>query len=300
MSKYVYIKKIVRDDGATLTLDQKEIYLAEDNTLLVRPDPDTAYEDYTEADGGEFITQKLPSFSQEINGLIVPKTTPFWTLRTRLVSFFQHNHTYAIVYEKRSGETFVNGDFFKSGGAWIEENLQVPPEPKEDYARWSVTLRLGSAGYQQYAEDKSGKETFANSLVIYLSTLATGGREWDEVGAEWDEVGAVWTPGEGGLRNISVDSAARVYPVWTIAGEIENPELRNNTNQISATYNGVIHEGQTLVVDFTSGTAKLDGMDVSSRLSGEFYFDPGENVIGFDSDGGSETKSTLSWNNFLQ
>lgn len=300
MSKYVYVRKIIRDDGATLTLDQEEIYLAEENTLLVRPDPDTAFEDYTEADGGEFITQKLPSFTQTINGLIVPKTTPFWTLRNRLTAFFLHNHTYAIVYEKRSGETFVNGDFFKSGGAWIEENLQVPPEPKEDFARWSVTLRLGSAGYQQYVEDETGQEVFANNLNIFLSSLATGGREWDNVGAEWDEVGAVWIAGEGGLRNISVDSVTRVYPTWTVSGDIENPEIRNNTNQTIASYNGTISSGQKLIVDFASGTAKLDGMDVSSKLSGEFYFEPGNNVVGFDSDGGTQTQSTLSWNNFIQ
>lgn len=300
MSKYVYIKKLIRDDGATLTLDQEEIYLADDNTLLVRPDPDTAYEDYTEADGGEFITQKLPSFPQEINGVIVPKTTPFWTLRTRLVSFFQHNHTYSIVYEKRSGETFVNGDFFKSGGAWIEENLQVPPEPKENFARWSVTLRLGSAGYQEYSEDSSGKEIFTNNVDIFLSSLATGGRQWDQVGAEWDGIGSVWTPGEGGLRTISVNSASRVYPTWTVAGGITNPSLRDNTDQVTATYLGTIYPGQTLIVDFSSGTATLDGADVSSRLSGEFYLVPGENVIGFESEDGNQTKSTLSWNNFLQ
>lgn len=299
MSKYFYVRKFVRDDGAQLNIDQKELYLAEENTLLNRPEPRTSFEDYTEADGGEMIRQQLPSFPQEIKGLIVVKDTDYWTLRNRLTNFFQINHTFYIVYEKISGESFTQGEKFKTAGAWIEESIQVPPEPREDYSYWNVTLRIGNPQYQEYAEDESGKEIFANIVKVLLVTSATGGEEWDEYGLVWDTVGSVWESGEGGIQNVAVQSAAPVYPEWTVTGEAVNPEIRNDTNDTSATYTGTVAPGQTLKVDFESGTATLDGINVSRNLSGSFRLEPGENLIAFDIESGDIESSTISWNNIL-
>ena len=299
MSRKFYVKKIVRDDKAQLVFDQSEVFLDEENTLLVRPEVATSYQDYTEADGGEMIAQKLPSFDQPINGLIVPKTTDYWTLRNRLTNFFKKNHTYFIVYEKISGETFAAGDKFKTGSAWISENLQVAPEPYERYSRWTVVLRLGSAGFQEYSEDSSGQETFANIVQIPLLSSESGGSQWDSIGQVWDSIGQVWLAGSGGIQEVYAESSEKVYPVWEVSGECINPTIRNNEADVEATYNGTVAAGQKLVVDFAAGTATLDGVVVTRNLSGTMELLPGQNLIAFTSDGGSAESSTLKWNNFI-
>lgn len=299
MAKKFYIKKIVRDDKEQLVFDQTEVYLDHDNTLLVRPEVETSYQDYTEADGGEMIAQKFPSFDQPINGLIVPKTTNYWTLRNQLTNFFKKNHNYFIVYEKISGETFSTGEKFKTGGAWISENLQVVPEPYEKYSRWTVTLRLGTAGLQEYSEDSGGQETYANVVQIPLLTSETGGSQWDETGQVWDGIGQVWSSGSGGIQEVYAESSEKVYPVWEVSGECINPTIRNNETDTEATYSGTIAAGQTLVVDFAAGTALLDGTVVTRNLTGTLELSPGQNLVAFTSDGGSADSSTLSWNNFI-
>lgn len=299
MAKKFYIRKIVRDDGEQFTFDQEEIYLAEDNTLLVNADVETTFEDYTEADGGEMIAQKLPSFEQEINGLIVPKITDYWTLRAKLTDFFQVRHTYYIVYEKISGETFTSGEKFKTGAAWISVALQVPPKPYENYSPWSITFRIGSPHYQEYNEDSSGEETYTNSAIVPIVSGASGGRTWDEDGAVWDSVGAVWEAGEGGVQEILANSSATVYPVWVVQGEAVNPSIVNDSLDMEAQYTGTVAEGQTLTVDFEQGTAMLDGINVTRNLSGQFSLKPGTNLVAFDADNATASSSTIKWNNYL-
>lgn len=300
MNKYFYIKKIVRDDKEVLEFDQEEIYLDEDNSLLTRPEIETSKVEYTEADGGEMVAQRLSSGEQVINGLIIPRSSNYWTLRNKLTAFFQINHTYFIVYEKISGETLTAGAKFKTGNAWISENLQVPPEPRENYSRWSITLGIGSAGFQEYTENEQGEEIYTNSVSVGLVSASSGGEEWDSVGQVWDSVGQVWESGDGGLQEISTQSTTDVYPVWTLTGEAVNPSIRNNTADTEAVYNGTVAAGQTLTVDFTTGTAMLDGVNVTRNLSGELKLAPGTNLIGFEIDSGSTTQSTLKWNNLIQ
>lgn len=300
MSQYFYVKKIVRDDKQFLVFDQTEIYLDKDNSLLTRPEVETTKVEYTEADGGEMVAQRLNSGEQVINGLIIPKNTDYWTLRNRLTAFFQINHTYFIVYEKISGETLVAGAKFKTGNAWISENLQVPPEPKENFSRFTVVLGIGAPGFQEYAENDQGEEIFANSVSIGLVSASSGGEEWDFIGQVWDSIGQVWEAGDGGLQGIFVQSTTAIYPVWEVSGEAVNPSIRDNITNTEATYNGTVAAGQTLVVDFASGTATIDGVNVTRNLEGELKLQPGNNLLGFDIDSGSAIQSTIKWNNFIQ
>ena len=76
-----------------MSFDANEIYLAEDNTLLVRPNPNTTSVNYTEADGGEMIRQQNSTYDQPVNGLIVPKTTDYWELTSKLSLFLSKNST---------------------------------------------------------------------------------------------------------------------------------------------------------------------------------------------------------------
>ena len=294
MDDLFYINKIVRDDGVQLSFDQTEIYLAEENSLLVRPDVDTTKVDYTEADGGEMVFQKLPSYSQPINGIIIPKTTGYWQLRAKLTSFFVINHNYVIIYQKAGG-----GGLFKTADGWIESNLQVEPEPREEYSKFSVTLGIGGTALLEYVEDNAGQEIFANSATLPLISLASGGQEWDAVGLVYDSVGTVWETGSGGIQEIVANSTSTVYPILEIGGDCTNPTIRNSTNGAEATYNGSISQGQTLIIDFSEGTAKLDGSNVSMDLSGSFTLQPGSNLVAFDMASGDITYSTLKWNNAI-
>lgn len=292
--EYFYIKKFIRDDKETLTFDREELYLDNENTLLVRPDLDTTSIQYTGVDGGEMIAQRQTTITQPINGLIVPKTTDYWTLRSKLTGFFLPNHTYSIIYET------IDGSQSKASGAWIVENLQVPPEPDEKYSRWTLTLEIGTAHIYEYEENEQGEEVYSNSVNVGLVGAGTGGQVWDSVGQEWDEIGQVWERGEGGLQPVTVESSATVYPVWTVTGEAEQPAIRNNSTDTEATYNGTIATGQTLVVDFSTGVATLDGLVVTRNLKGQLTLKPGENVIGFSTESGTTEQSNLKWNNIIQ
>ena len=173
MNGKLYIKKFIRDDGETLSFDAEEIYLSEDNTLLVRSDPATTAVDFTEADGGEMIRQRGAVYHQTIKGLIVPKTSDYWSLCTRLSRFFVFNHTYKIVYVK------VNGSMFATNGAWISSGLQIVPVPHENYSYWNIEFAIGNIYWAQYAENSEGEQIYSNSITLPLITASMGGELWD-------------------------------------------------------------------------------------------------------------------------
>lgn len=175
MNGKLYIKKFIRDDGETLSFDAEEIYLSENNTLLVRSDPATTAVEFTEEDGGEMIRQRGATYSQPVSGLIVPKSTEYWALCVRLSRFFILNHTYKIVYIKR------DGSMFSMNRAWINAGLQIVPVPYENYSTWTIEFRIGDNFWTEYAEDSQGKEIYSNSVELPLLTAGTGGEVWNDV-----------------------------------------------------------------------------------------------------------------------
>ena len=293
MDNKFYIKKFIRDDGQTLSFDGEEIYLDQSNTLLVRPDPSTTAVNYTEADGGEMIRQQNTTYDQPINGLIVPKTTDYWTLTAQLSLFFRINHTYKIVYVKKDSSMFM------ASGAWISSGLQIVPVPHEEYSRWNITFTIGDTNWVEYAEDSQGKEIYSNTVTLPLISASTGGEKWDSVGLVADNVGEVWESGNGGVQTVNIASTRAIYPVWVVEGPCVNPTLQNNTTDTVAQFDGTIASGQTLTVDFAEGTAYIDTALVTRYVTGIVQFAPGDNVAGFNSDGGATDSSTISWNNVI-
>lgn len=294
MNNKFYVKKFVRDDGAILELDGIEIYLDAENTLLVRPDPNTTAVSYTEANGGEMIRQRLDVAEQPINGLILPKSSTYWQLVQKLTGFWKINHTYRIIYIKRDGGMFV------INSVWIGGALQIIPTSYEQYSRWNIVLNIGNELWTEYAEDATGKEIYANSYILPSLASSAGGEQWDDVGEVYDEVGAVWqSDSTSGLQSVDFNSIKPVYPVWTVLGPCTNPKLQNNTTDTEAIYNGTIGAGQTLVVDFSAGEARLDGALVTRFVDGVVYSSPGENIMGFSSDDGLTKNSVISWNNII-
>jgi hypothetical protein len=293
MDGKLYIKKIIRDDGEVLSFDANEIYLAQDNTLLVRPDPNTTAVSYTGADGGEMIRQQAEPYEQPINGLIVPKTSDYWVLSAQLSRFFRLNHNYKIIYVKKDGTMFA------TSGAWISSGLQIVPVPHEEYSQWSITFTIGNVMWTEYAENAAGEEIYSNKVTLPLLTANAGGEIWDSVGLVSDNVGEEWEAGSGGVQTVNIASTRDIYPVWTVVGPCINPTLQNNTTDTLAVYDGTVAEGQTLIVNFETGVAHLDTALVTRNVSGLVSFVPGENVVGFNSDGGGTQSSTISWNNVI-
>lgn len=290
-----YIKKFIRDDGATLDFDGREILLDVENTLLVRSDPSTTAVSYTESNGGEMIRQRLGTAEQTVNGLILPIDASYWELVQRLTGFWQINHTYRIVYIKR------DGGLFAISNVWISSALQVIPTPYETYSKWKIGLTVGNELWLEYAEDASGKEIFANVIVLPSLTSSSGGEDWDEAGEVYDDVGAVWLDDDSGsgLQKVVFNSIKPIYPVWEVSGPCTNPHIQNNTSDTEAIFEGTVAEGQTLIVNFETGEAHLDGALVSRLVNGTLICSPGENLIGFGIDGGSTKSSTISWNNVI-
>lgn len=292
MDDKFYIKKIVRDDGAVFNFDASEIYLAKDNTLLLRPDPETTMVEYTEEDGGEMIRQRNATFEQPINGLIIPKTSTYWQLRSTLEAFFQINHTYKIIYITRQGDTFATTN------AWVSAGLQVAPVANEQYSEWSVGLTAGNVYLFEYQENAQGIEVFANVVSLALSSPAAGGEVWDFMGENWDTIGGVWDAGDDGYQRIITNSLRKTYPVWQVQGPCMNPSIINQTTGEDAYYSGEIGAGEVLIIDFSAGTAHLNGELVTANLSGNVMLAAGTNLIAFNRDSGVVV-STLAWNNIV-
>ena len=196
------IWKLLRDDGETFVIDEKEIYLAQDNSILAMPEIDTSEVEYTEVDGGEMIGQRLHPLIQTINGIMLPNTEgAYLELVTKLINFFKINHTYTILYRTKTGKLFTRRD------AWISDGLQVTPIANEDYLTFTCSLKVPRRFMYEYADDGNGNEMYSNSVTLPLLTAASGGRVWDAVGSVYDNVGAVYEEGNGGVKNIIVNTS---------------------------------------------------------------------------------------------
>lgn len=241
MNGKLYIKKFIRDDGETLSFDAEEIYLSENNTLLVRSDPATTAVEFTEEDGGEMIRQRGATYSQPVSGLIVPKSTEYWALCVRLSRFFILNHTYKIVYIKR------DGSMFSMNRAWINAGLQIVPVPYENYSTWTVEFRIGDNFWTEYAEDSQGKEIYSNSVELPLLTAGTGGEVWNDITQQT----------LSGLGNYFT-----IYGT-SISASINKLEVRGDTFQQSYTGNNLspypYSDGSSKVIRGITFTAASDG-----------------------------------------
>ena len=284
---------LIRDDGKRLDLTGSEIRLSADNSLLARPEIESSDIDYTDMNGGEMIRQRLSSYTQTINGIITPGNTSFWNLYTAISSFFAINHTFTLVYCRKDGELFAVKNAWRSG------DLELPVPADEGNTTFSTEFKVGNSVLFEYSEDSSGHEVYSNNVKLGRVSAATGGEVWDSKGQVFDAVGEVWAGASGGLSSVFVSSTIKVYPVWVLRGPAVNPSIQNNTTDTSATYRGSISSTQTLVVDFSTGEALLNGAIVSRNVIGQLSIAPGNNLVGFDVEGGEATTSELEWNNVI-
>ena len=140
---------------------------------------------------------------------------------------------------------------------------------------------------------------YSNNVKLGRVSAATGGEVWDSKGQVFDTVGEVWSGASGGLSSVFVSSTIKVYPVWVLRGPAVNPSIQNNTTDTSATYHGSISSTQTLIVDFSTGEARLNDAIVSRNVIGQLSIAPGNKLVGIDVEGGEATTSELEWNNVI-
>ena len=298
MEGKLYIKKFIRDDGETLSFDGEEIYLAENNTLLVRANPATTAVEYTESDGGEMIRQRNATYVQTIKGLIVPKTSTYWDLETQLSLFFKINHTYKIIYVKKDGSMFAISD------AWISMGLQIVPVPHETYSEWSIDFTIGNNGWREYMEDESGKEIYANNVVLPLISAASGGEVWES--DEGEEIS-----GEGSTIVLDDTKNGATISDLKIKGDTEQ-QIYTGKNLLPPPANGTRTSGgiEFIVTNSTiTGTGTVSAVppsifntvDLPSTLpSGTYTFSIPESntyrigIILVDGNGTTHSDDTLS------
>ena len=257
MNDKLYIKKFIRDDGQKLSFDGDQIYLAQENTLLVRPDPSTTAINFTEADGGEMIRQQNTTYDQPINGLIIPKSDSYWTLSSKLSVFFKINHTYKIIYTKKDGSMFAVSN------AWISSGLQIVPAPHEEYSKWSVTMTIGNVNWTEYAEDSQGDEIYSNTITLPLISAATGGEEW-----EYEEQEEVSEEGSEITFDDTVDGA-RITDLTLKGDTFQQTYSGKNIlvgNYQSGTNRGIAHSWDNVFVTL-SGTTTSTYSDIVDQIN---------------------------------
>lgn len=184
--------------------------------------------------------------------------------------------------------------WFTAHPATIYYALATPTDTKITDATLVGQLNAlaGAQAYNGKTIYQTDSATMPAILSVELLQSVGGGEVWDNVGAVWEE-------GVGGVQTINVETTQTTYPVWTVTGPCSNPTLQNDTTDTLASFDGMIASGQTLTVDFADNTAYLDSAPVAKYVSGYVSLAPGENAIGFNSDGGSTQTSTISWDNII-
>jgi hypothetical protein len=117
--------------------------------------------------------------------------------------------------------------------------------------------------------------------------------------ADVDTTGAgyEWEAGEGGgptiVQVIGVDNA---QPIWTVTGPATNPTLTNITTVQTITWNGIVPNGQKLIVDMANQTATLAGANVYEFITGSWItLRPGANKLTYSAQGADQA-SQIQWN----
>ena len=99
--------------------------------------------------------------------------------------------------------------------------------------------------------------------------------------------------------SIQVNTTTPVNPRITITGETINPVIANTTTGQTIRYDGSISASQTLVIDLSAKTATLNGVNVLSKLSGDWLeLVNGDNVMSYTTTGAGKP-TTIEWREIL-
>ena len=282
----------VREDGQRLLLGSGD-YIFKDSQQHFSANKyvnDTV--DVQGGDGTYIVGQVRRAAPQSFDGYVGDGTyskAQIETARRAFIAFFQKNHSYEAIFVFPDGSAIRRQRGFITDAPEVKELYQVTPE-------YHVALNFEDVNYYAYNEDEDGNEIYSQSAIIPLYGSVGGGLIWDETGTVFDEIGATFDGGPNGAATLNINSIMSIYPLWTVSGRSEYPQLYNATTDTIIKYNGIVTSGQTLQIDMARRTATLNGMNVLSRISGEWVsFDPGVNRIRYDAENDYAPHSQIEW-----
>ena len=174
-----------RDDGERLLLGDGWFDFKDS---LQHFQPNTFANDVIElqgSDGQMLAGQVRRGAPQSFDGYIGDPITNRQTIeqhRREFLMFFRKRHHYKVVY------IFPDGTAIQRKQGYITDAPSVP-EIRQRFPEYHVALNFEDVNYYEYAENAQGEEIFSNIRNINISTAATGGLVWDNLGAVSDQMG---------------------------------------------------------------------------------------------------------------
>lgn len=298
----------IRSDGERLLLGDGEYEFSENQQHFAPNEISSTTIDVQSGDGTMLSAQVRRAGVQNFDGYIGDAT--FTKARTqesrnKFINFFKVNYFYEVVY------IFSDGDAIKRQSGFIVDAPSVP-ELYQIHPEYHVALSFEDVNYYRYLEDAAGNEIYGQKVEIAAASSVVGGFVWDEEGLVWDEVGAVCEGGAVGNTIIQNNSAANIYPIWTIYGPAAEPKLENITTgeaiiltarDKAPDYDDFrISAKEKIVVDIRRHTATLyydnesTGNNILGYMSGAWMsLVPGRNELEFSSDNANTPPATIEW-----
>ena len=282
-----------RDDGVRFLLGSGAYEFKESQTHFVA---NTFTNDVVEmqgSDGALLAGQVRRAQTQPFDGFVGDGSstkTQIETYRINFLKYFQKNHFYTVIYVFSDGTAIQRRRGYIVDSPEVRELYQMTPE-------YHIALNFEDVNYYKYAEDSQGDEAYSNRVAVPSDISAYGGVIWDEYGATWDNYGLIWEEGGGGGQTvITVDSITNVLPTISITGPSYNPIITNITTGQSIKYYGNILSSQTLAIDVSQKTAKLNGTSVIQNVDGDWLeLAPGNNRITYTIDNQDQVNAIIEW-----
>lgn len=248
---------------------------------------ETASYNYAQLDGGYAVNQVRRPRPFNIDGTLLPAINQnMWQERQRALAFFRIREFYQAIFEANDGYTFMLDNIILTDGAditaWRCEGVA------------SFTLGFLALDPNAYAYSDSG---YGSEVIVNRSTTVAGGRVWENSLAMWDQGKKRWTGSGSSIVTVNVSTVLPVNPVIVIEGLATNITVTNLSTNTSITYTGTVDTGQTLVIDCYNQTAKLDGANVVSNISGDWIqIVNGVNRFQLSIGSGTTDHAVLKWN----
>lgn len=306
------IRFIRKRDGKNFTFEKKSqgYVLNPDTVVIPSADIESAMYNYAGIDGGyaphdngrelrPLQVRRPRAFS--VSGWLLPDVglgQNTSKMSQEVSEFFRVREYYQVIYERCSEIDFYLDNVILTDGPFVS---QTPGSAEELLASVELSfLALDPAQYKAVFDD-AGNLVPSSELIVPKTISTEGGRVWGASGATWEASngGKKWTLGSQGAVEIYVDSSDNIYPLIVIEGQAINPTITDLTTNTSLEFEGTVASGQRLVLDCANKTAKLNGANVISMVSGEWlYLVPGLNKFEFNS-GGTVGHAKIEWNDVV-
>lgn len=161
-----------------------------------------------------------------------------------------------------------------------------------------------------YAADPRYLDALVNPASASAGGASTDGLDWTGAGAgglDWTGGGTGgldWgTSASGGVLTMTNAGSATAYPLFTITGPINAPIISDPGNGRTLAYSGLVDVGQTLVIDTSPFTRKvqLNGIDrMGLMTSAQWISIPAGGTVTVSFAGSGSGILTAQWQNAYQ